>query len=84
MTDIQRIIARRKRQDVIFRFIGLACTCIGIVTLGTLLFNLALDGLGRIDMQFLTSFPSRYAARAGILSAREGRRVEVAEILKND
>ena len=40
--------------------------------LGILLLNLAVNGLARIDWQFLTSFPSRRAADAGILSAWVG------------
>jgi phosphate transport system permease protein len=48
------------------------CTLVGVVTLGVLLVDLAIDGLGRIDWQFLTSFPSRRAERAGILSAIVG------------
>jgi phosphate transport system permease protein len=72
MTDIQRIIARRKLEDRVFNALGIFCTLIGIATLGALLFDLAHDGLSRIDWSFLTSFPSRHAARAGILSAWVG------------
>lgn len=72
MHDVQKIIARRKRQDRLFNVVGIACTFIGILTLGALLFDLAYDGLSRIDWQFLTSFPSRRADRAGILSAWVG------------
>jgi phosphate transport system permease protein len=59
-------------QDQLFNVVGLVATLVGIVTLGVLLVDLAIDGLGRIDWQFLTSFPSRFAARAGILSAIVG------------
>ena len=59
-------------QDQLFNVVGLVATLVGIVTLGVLLVDLAIDGLGRIDRQFLTSFPSRFAARAGILSAIVG------------
>jgi phosphate transport system permease protein len=72
MHDVQQIIARRKRQDRLFNVVGIACTFVGIVTLAALLFNLAYAGLSRIDWQFLTSFPSRHADRAGILSAWVG------------
>jgi phosphate transport system permease protein len=70
--DLTDIIARRKRQDRIFNVIGMACTLIGIVTLVVLLGDLLLDGFSRIDWQFLTSFPSRRAERAGILSSWVG------------
>jgi phosphate transport system permease protein len=69
---LPRLIAYRKRQDFAFNVIGFACTMVGILTLAVLLFDLAHDGLARIDWQFLTSFPSRKAERAGILSAWVG------------
>jgi phosphate transport system permease protein len=72
MIDTARLIARRKRQDMIFNFLGIACTLLGIVTLGALLFDLASTGLSRIDWQFLTSFPSPSAARAGVKPAWVG------------
>jgi phosphate transport system permease protein len=72
MRDVQQIIARRKRQDRLFNVVGIACTFVGIATLAALLFDLAYDGLSRIDWQFLNSFPSRHAGKAGILSAWVG------------
>jgi len=70
--DFSGIIARRKRQDFVFNVVGIACTLVGIVTLGALLADLLLDGLGRLDWAFLTSFPSRFASRAGIYSSWVG------------
>jgi phosphate transport system permease protein len=72
MFDVSRIIARRKLEDRIFNVLGILCTFIGIATLGALLFDLAYDGLARIDWEFLTSYPSRHAGRAGILAAWVG------------
>lgn len=72
MDDLSHIIARRKRQDRIFNFVGMACTSLGIITLLTLMVNLMIAGLGQIDWQFMTSFPSRRAANAGILSSWVG------------
>jgi phosphate transport system permease protein len=72
MIDTARLIARRKRQDLIFNVLGIACTLLGIVTLGALLFDLASTGLSRIDWQFLTSFPSPSALRAGVKPAWVG------------
>jgi phosphate transport system permease protein len=72
VVDVSRLIARRKRQDLVFNVLGVLCMLIGIVTLGALLFDLAADGLSRINWQFLTSFPSRRAANAGVLSAWVG------------
>lgn len=72
MEDLGAIIARRKRQDFIFNIIGIVCLLVGIVTLVALIGDLAIDGLGRINWQFLTSFPSRFAAQSGILSSWVG------------
>jgi phosphate transport system permease protein len=72
MTDYSEIIRKRQRQDVIFNIVGIACTFVGIVTLGALLVDMMADGLTRINWQFLTSFPSRFADRAGILSSWVG------------
>ncbi len=70
--EFTRLIARRKRQDALFNVLGILCTLLCLVTLGALLFNLLADGLARLDWAFLTSFPSRVASRAGVLSAWVG------------
>lgn len=72
MPDYRAIIAKRKRQDFIFNIIGIVCTLIGILTLSALLIDLVRDGLPRLNMEFLTAFPSRFAERAGILSSWVG------------
>jgi phosphate transport system permease protein len=72
MTDNTRLIAWRRRQDVIFNILGVTCTLIGIITLAALLVDLFVDGWSRVDVQFLTSFVSRHADKAGILSAWVG------------
>ncbi|MFN0056382.1 MAG: phosphate ABC transporter permease PstA [Planctomycetales bacterium] len=72
MTDTRRLIARRRRQDVLFNLLGIACTLIGMVTLVALLADLFVDGAARINWQFLTSFASRHASKAGILAAWVG------------
>jgi phosphate transport system permease protein len=72
MHDFAGIIARRKREDFIFNIVGALCTLVGIVTLSALLIDLLIDGLPRLNLQFLTSYPSRFAARAGILSSWVG------------
>ncbi|HYG82973.1 MAG TPA: phosphate ABC transporter permease PstA [Pyrinomonadaceae bacterium] len=72
MRDFAEIIAKRKRQDAVFKVVGIVCTLVGVVTLGALLVDLLADGIGRLNWEFLTSFPSRFAGRAGILSAWVG------------
>jgi phosphate transport system permease protein len=72
VSDFSAIIRKRKRQDFIFNIIGILCTLVGIVTLGALLADLIVDGAGRLNWTFLSSFPSRFAERAGILSSWVG------------
>jgi phosphate transport system permease protein len=72
MSDFKRIIAKRKRQDFLFNVVGILCTLVGIVTLGALLADLLIDGLPRLNFTFLSSFPSRFAEQAGILSSWVG------------
>jgi len=72
LSDFKRIIAKRKRQDLVFNVVGIVCTLVGILTLGALLADLLMDGLTRLNWTFLTSFPSRFAERAGILSSWVG------------
>ncbi len=65
-------VRRRRRREVIFIGIGLFATSIGLVALAALVLDLAMNGLARIDIDFLTNFPSRRASQAGILSAWVG------------
>lgn len=63
---------RMKALDYLFAFVGLMSLLFALITLLALLLDLASTGLGRIDYDFLTNFPSRLPARAGILSAWVG------------
>jgi phosphate transport system permease protein len=67
-----KIVARRKREDRLFKLLGIGCTLIALATLAVLLGNLLYTGFSRLDWQFLTSFPSRKAESAGILAASVG------------
>jgi len=72
VASIRSMIARHKRWDIIFSMIGLAAMLLGIITLLALFLDLVLDGYGRLNYEFFTSFPSRHAGQAGILSAWVG------------
>src|SRR5215212_6170414 len=69
--DPAQIRVRRMRETVFIGF-ALASTLIGLVALSLLLFDLAAAGLPRLSWDFFTSFPSRRASAAGILSAWVG------------
>src|SRR5829696_2358210 len=66
-----RLDARRRREKI-FVVLGLASTLVGLITLALLLIDLAAAGLPRLSWEFFTSFPSRRAGQAGILSAWVG------------
>lgn len=69
---LKSLIRRRKAMDGIFAVIGLLALLCGLVTLFALVVDLAIDGVARISWTFLTSYPSRFADQAGILSACVG------------
>jgi phosphate transport system permease protein len=69
---LRRLIGRNKQADKIFALVGLLAMLVGVFALVWLLAGLALDGGSRISWQFLSSFPSRHANQAGILSAWVG------------
>jgi phosphate transport system permease protein len=58
--------------DSIFKYVGLICTFSGIVVLAIFLGDIVLEGIHRIDWDFLTNLPSRRAERSGILTAWTG------------
>ncbi|MFG1360168.1 MULTISPECIES: phosphate ABC transporter permease PstA [Xanthobacter] len=66
------IIARAHRSDRNFAILGLGVLVVSMVVLLSLIVDFMVDGLGRIDLDFLMSFPSRRASEAGILSAWVG------------
>src|SRR5688500_975887 len=72
MTKFQTLVRRRKLEDRLFNLLGVLSLIFCLATLGILIADLIIDGLARIDWQFLSSFPSRRAERAGILSAIVG------------
>ncbi|RMG25472.1 MAG: phosphate ABC transporter permease PstA [Armatimonadetes bacterium] len=66
---------REWRRAVVERLFLLAClvaVVFGVLALLALLYGVLRDGLHRLDWEFLTSFPSRKAERAGIYSALIG------------
>lgn len=71
-SDIEATVAGNKTRDKLFGVVGLLSTFVGMLTLAALLADLAMDGLARLQPHFFTSFPSRFPAQAGILSAWVG------------
>jgi phosphate transport system permease protein len=69
---LRAIIRSHKRWDAAFGVLGLLAMMVGVLTLAALFTNMAVDGIPRLTGDFFTSFPSRRAGQAGILSAWVG------------
>ena len=62
----------RKACDTLFAFTGVLFLFFILITLLALIIDLASSGAARVSYQFLTSFPSRFPEKAGVLSAWVG------------
>jgi phosphate transport system permease protein len=72
LDQIRRSIVNEKRKDKRFNALAIIITIFALSVLFMLISNLAIDGLPKISWQFLSSFPSRFAEKAGIISAWVG------------
>ena len=70
--QLERSVQRRKLIDQLFVLTGMIILFASLLTLALLFLKLVHDGAGRFGWDFFTNFPSRNAARAGILSAWVG------------
>lgn len=61
-----------RMKDKVFRIAGLFSTLLGIILLLIFVGSILVDGIGRLDLDFMTSLPSRKAEKAGILAAWTG------------
>lgn len=64
--------AHRTHRERLFELFCLAAAVLPLFVLGLLVVDVFLDGAGRLSVDFLTSFPSRRASRAGIYPAVVG------------
>lgn len=65
-------IDKRYNLDKIFAIATWVATIFGLVVLAILLIDILVDGLGRLNWSFLTSFSSRRASSSGILAPLVG------------
>ena len=70
--NVAKDIQKRQRHEAIFAVVGFLALMIGVLTFVALFIDMAIKGAGRLDWDFFTSFPSRRAGQAGILSAWVG------------
>ncbi|MEW6324417.1 MAG: phosphate ABC transporter permease PstA [Nitrospirota bacterium] len=69
---MRRVLARRAWADRLFRGCAVLMLLIAVGTLAALLIDVLIDGAGRLNWQFLTSYPSRKPEQAGALSSIVG------------
>lgn len=69
---VRAMIKRHKFNDYIFSAIGLLTLMLVLLTLLILFSDLVMDGYERFNLRFLSEYPSRRAANAGLLSAWVG------------
>ncbi len=59
-------------KETLFRIYGMFTTWIGIIVLVVFLVDIFLKGVRRLNLDFLTGFPSRFPEKAGIFPAEVG------------
>lgn len=70
--QLRALVRANKRWDLVFGILGIIAISIAILTLLALFVDMAITGIPRLSLEFFTSFPSRRAANAGILSSWVG------------
>lgn len=72
LDEIRQLIKEHKRRDFIFSSIGIFIIASLTITLLVLFLDLFFDGYPRFGIDFFTTYPSRKAVAAGIMSAWVG------------
>ncbi len=76
MSSVSRAVGQASQSTKLkgnaFRLALLACLGLSVILLGTLLVDVASDGLGSVDFAFITDYPSSVAANAGVRAALLG------------
>lgn len=61
-----------KIKDILFKYFAILCTLIGLIVLAFLLYDIFSRGFSRLSWDFMTSLPSRFPEKSGILTALAG------------
>lgn len=65
-------IRKNRLKDQAFKIWGIFCTLLGLVLLAVFIGNILIDGIMRIDWEFVMNLPSRKPEKAGIYTALLG------------
>lgn len=63
---------KNRLKDSVFKYYGIMSTFIGLIMLAVFIIIILQTGLSRLNLDFITSLPSRFPARAGIYTALMG------------
>jgi len=72
MTPQAQLLKKRHRISAAFKLFCLSVTCLAVAILGILILEVTLLGLPWLNADFITSFPSRFPEKAGILAGLAG------------
>lgn len=70
--ELHKLLTLRRWAERVFKVAAMAALLVALGTLAALFLDVLVDGVGRLNWQFLTSFPSRRPEQAGIFSALVG------------
>lgn len=70
--DFESNLSKRYQYDKIFKTLTWIATFIGLIVLTVLILDTLIDGLPRLNWNFISSFPSRKPEQAGIASSLVG------------
>lgn len=70
--SVETLLEKQRWSERLFKIAAIGAVLVSLATLATLLFDAFVDGIPRLNWQFLTSFPSRKPAEAGIFAALAG------------
>lgn len=70
--ELQKLIKRKKLWNGIAALLGFLTLLFALIVVLVLFYDLAKTGVPRLSSEFFMNFPSRFAGRAGILSAWVG------------
>ncbi|MEX2326130.1 MAG: phosphate ABC transporter permease PstA [Pseudomonadales bacterium] len=65
-------LSKRRHKAALFHYFCIGVTFSAVALLGTLIYQICVDGMAWLDLEFLNSFPSRFPENAGIKSALAG------------
>ena len=65
-------VQKNRLKDQLFKIWGIICTLIGLILLVVFIGDILIDGIQRIDWNFISNLPSRKPEKAGIYTALIG------------